>query len=844
MKFCFKILFCLHVMPLLASDIDVKHIAIHLTFDWKQTRAMGRAQITCTPVKATKKIYLDAALLNIHSISADGEKVEFTYTFGEARKNLEISLSRTYLPSENIFLSIEYNTNHQNKANPNAIWGSFGKGLRFQQPTSVTPNKRKQIWSSGEPDHNRYWFPCNEDISDIHTTEIIATVDKPLKVISNGQLISITENEDQSHTYHYKTNRPYPNYLVSIVVGEYMDVTQKSGKTVIHNFGYPHEIDAVKATTALLPDMMKFLEFKTGSSFPFKEYSQVVVQDYPFPGLVGQHTVALLSDNYIDDYGVHEDFKYLWDGVAVQALANQWFGNLIMLQSWDDAWLNNTFAQYFAGLYTEKQNSKAEYLSFVLPFEKTNVLNDWKSDYIHPIVTGKYKELSEFTSDNYSKYRGALIFRMLQKETGEEDWWKSIRHFVNTYAARQTNTTDFQKSIEKITGKNYNWFFDQWVYKTGLPKLTVSKSYDPNKKQLCLTVIQSQEQKDTAQYTQVRFFQGKIEIEIDGSIRSIYLEPREINTICIPLAKQPSFVNFNYEETFLCETEYSIEPAEHFEVVKKSSDILAKQKSIDKLTEFEKESSASPELKLKIVNAIKKEIVSNSYWRYRLYALNSLKKIIKVPYDTDVISLLTNIIKTESSWLKATAISTLGNTGDSLYTALYIDALDDESDRVINAAAIALGKTKSAQALDILMHLENKPSWKNQNRISALNGLEQLGDQRATDYVLNCLLDNRSPRWYLATPVWDYPFAAANTLVSLGKSSLAFPVLFDRLTQALPENDLNDIFQLVQLIDILKDERGLKMYELLKEKFATDPLTLEAVKNYENQFLVSLKQKQ
>lgn len=843
MKSYIILLFSLHILILKAGDIDVKHLTLYMTFDWEKSRAIGRAEITCSPIKATDKIHFDAAFFTIISISLNKEKVKYLYSGGDDRQNLEIILSRSYLPSENISLEIEYYTHHQNKADPNSIWGSFGKGLRFQMPTSTTPKKRKQIWSSGEPDHNRYWFPSNEDISDIHTTEILATVEKPLMVISNGQLIRITENADQTNTFHYKTDQPYPHYLVSIVVGEYIDAAQKSGKTMIHNFGYPHEMSAVKATTALLPDMLKFLESKTGTSYPYNAYSQVVVQDYPFPGLVGQHMATILSDNYIDDYGVHADFKYLWDGVAVQALANQWFGNLIMLKSWDDAWLSNAFAQYFAGLYTEKQNSKAEYLTYILPFERTNVLNDWRSENIHPIVTSKYKEIAEFTSDNYSKYRGALVLRMLQKETGEENWLKSVRHYVKTNAARQVNTNDFQQSIEKITGKNYQWFFDQWVYKIGLPKLAVSKTYDSTKKQLILTVTQAQEQKDTVQYKQVKFFQGKIEIEIDGAIQSIYLKPSEINTYQIPLSKAPLYVNFNYEETFLCEKENLLEPAEHLELIKNSADLLAKQRSMDRLVEIANDSLTSPDLKSKIVNAIKNEITSKSYWRYRNYALASLRKIIRFPYDTAVISLVINMIKTEASWLKASAISTLGTTADSLYLALYIDALNDKSDRVINAAAIAIGKTKSTKAYEILMNLEHKHAWKNQNRISALNGLEQLGDQRAADYALNCLLDNRSPRWYLATPVWDYPFAAANTLVSLGKSAWGFPVLFERFKQSLAENDLNDIFQMVQLIDILKDARGIKMYELLKEKFADDAHTLEAVLNYEKQFLLALKEK-
>lgn len=90
-----------------------------------------------------------------------------------------------------------------------------------------------------------------------------------------------------------------------------------------------------------------------------------------------------------------------------------------------------------------------------------------------------------------------------------------------------------------------------------------------------------------------------------------------------------------------------------------------------------------------------------------------------MPYDTETLSMILNLINTEKSWLKTSAIFTLGNTCDVQYFEIYKAALSDESDRVVNAAAIAMGKTKSPKAFDILMGLDNKPSWKNQSRISA-----------------------------------------------------------------------------------------------------------------------------
>lgn len=823
------------------QNLDTKNISLDLHFDWNKKQVFGSATISASLLTDSKICFLDAGLIEISSIEMENENLIFTHEFGESDNNLKIELQRVFKPNEVFTFTIFYNSTHINHSDPFAIGGSFGKGLRFHQPTSTTPNKQKQIWSSGEPDGNKYWFPCNEDIFDLHTTELFATIENQLMVIGNGKLINVKNNLDGTSTFHYKSEIEFPNYLVSIIVGEFANVKLKSGKTTINNFGYPHEIDAVNSTTVLLPDMMQFLEDKTGFPYPFESYNQIMVQDYPFPGGIGQHTTSILSDNYIDDSTVHEDFKYLWDGVAMQAMANQWFGNVLMPKSWEDLWLNNAFAQYFAGMYTAKCYGQEEYLTYYLPFEHWNVSNDHESNNIHPIVPTNASEIATFMNDSYSKFKGALVLRMLQDELGDDKWWKAIRTFVNNYAYKQVRTIDFQKVIEEVSGTNYQWFFDQWIYQVGFPVFNVHQVYNAARSELTVDVYQIRNEALKTKYKKSTFFQGKISIAIDDDIRSVRLEPKKKNTFVFKLKKEPSVVNFNVGNVFYCQTNFEKTIDTYFSQLKCSHDVLAKKEAIDHLVMFALDSASTNDIKQKIITELKSEIMSkNHYWRFRWYVLGGLQKILSPPYSDEEIAFLRQLIETEKSWIKSTAIQMLGKTRDSKFAEIYKIALQDESDRVINAAAIALGKTKNSNYFKSLLELENQSSWKNQNRISALNGLQELGDSNAIPYILNCIEDNQSPRWYLATPIWDYPFAAVNALVVLGQAELGYPILFERFQKSLEENDLNDIFQNVQLINLLKLPQAKEMYELLEAKFAGDIDRLAAISFYKNQFLESL----
>jgi aminopeptidase N len=142
-----------------AQVIDVQHLALDLQFDWTKQQAQGKADITINLLQAANTISLDAADLNIHAVTMGNKQLNYHYQSGSNQTKLIIVLDAQYAAGERLQLQISYNTTHVNHADPISISGSFGKGLRFMQPTTTTPLKRKQIWSSGEPDGNAYWFP-------------------------------------------------------------------------------------------------------------------------------------------------------------------------------------------------------------------------------------------------------------------------------------------------------------------------------------------------------------------------------------------------------------------------------------------------------------------------------------------------------------------------------------------------------------------------------------------------------------------------------------------------------------------------------------------------------------
>lgn len=341
----------------------------------------------------------------------------------------------------------------------------------------------------------------------------------------------------------------------------------------------------------------------------------------------------------------------------------------------------------------------------------------------------------------------------------------------------------------------------------------------------------------------MEFFQGKIDIEIDGRIEQVMLKAKPENIFTFASPQQPKFVNFDYESTWIGELKFDKSFEELLYQLQNSKDVLARRSAIIELVNIGKNEKTSAEDKAKIKAALRQTVLGNSYWRLRNTAMMQLVNMFgATPLDSETTTTILTVVKNEKSWFRANAISVLGNTRDPKFVDLYLNALNDPSYRVINQAAQALGKTKDAKAFDALAKLVSKPSMKSQGLLCALNGLKELGDPRGFDVAFAALSDLNLHRWRLPIPIaWDFRGVAVDLIASLGKSDKAYPLILERFKKSMDENDLDGIFNNVFLIAVLADPRGQEAFDMLKTKFKDDANTMKAVDTFEAQFKAAIK---
>ncbi|NES24905.1 MAG: M1 family metallopeptidase, partial [Symploca sp. SIO3E6] len=408
---------------------QVKHIFLDLALDIPHQSFQGTCTITLEAIRNDiDHLLLDAVNLNITSVEVDGTPQPFNYD----SQQLQIQLQTPTEAGQEIKIAIAYGVEQPQR------------GLYFIGPQQYYPHKPTQVWTQGEDEDSRFWFPCFDYPGQLATSEIRVKVPKPLLAISNGELISTTEEGDEK-IYHWLQQQVHPTYLMTLAVGDFAEIQDKwQDKPVTYYVEKGREADAHRSM-GKTPQMMEFLSEKFGYSYPYPKYAQVCVDDFIFGGMENTST-TLLTDRCLLDERASIDNQRT-ESLVVHELAHQWFGDLVVIKHWSHAWIKEGMASYTEVFWTEQEYSKDDAAYYLLN-EARSYLSEDSSRYRRPMVTHVYREAIELY-DRHLYEKGACVYHMIRAELGDELFWRAIQTFVQDHAHQTVETIDLLRAIEK-----------------------------------------------------------------------------------------------------------------------------------------------------------------------------------------------------------------------------------------------------------------------------------------------------------------------------------------------------------------------------------------------------------
>ena len=465
-----------------ASDFDVQHYIIRVSFDRPAKRVLGETTVRLKPVKdGLRQVVLDSVDIAYSSVSSEQDGMPLKYR--AAGGKITVELNRAYSSDETLGIVFKHSSNPK-------------KGVYFvaeRKADEGFPGHSPQIWTQGEPDEARHWFPSFDFPSDKATTEQFITANKSETVIGNGVHVARSENSDGTLTHHFKMDLPYSTYLVSFIIGEYAVVNEKYKDTPLGYFVYPGTEWIVPKAYGKTREMFRIFEEATKVDYPYAKYDQTIVSAFSFGGMENI-TATTMADTEIF-LANNPLFAGAVEDLVSHELAHSWFGNLVTCKNWAELWLNEGFATFLEAVSREKLYGRQAYIFKVKGDAERFITEDAVNTKRHGLFNRNAADVGSLFDRAGTTYnKGGAVLHTLREQIGDEAFWRGVNIYLNRHKFGSVETTDLIRAMEEASGDELDWFFDQWVYGLGSPKLTVKQAYDPAQKILTLTISQTQKQ--------------------------------------------------------------------------------------------------------------------------------------------------------------------------------------------------------------------------------------------------------------------------------------------------------------------------------------------------------------
>ncbi|MCB1221885.1 MAG: hypothetical protein H7A35_11260 [Planctomycetales bacterium] len=468
---------------------NTEHIRLDLDIDFDNASVSGNVQQSLRSMKpGLDVIQLNCSGINVHKVTVDGRGVDFEYPVDsgqltswmliddadDSKETLYIKLSAPLALDQVVNLRIDYDCSPQT-------------GLYFQMKDEGT---YPEVWSQGEGEANRYWIPCFDYPNDKASYEGIFRVPEGFYALSNGNLLS-REDKNGKTEFHWSLEQPQVSYLIMLAAAPY-EVHEQEHNGVLYQYVCPPGTSRAKALQCFgkTPDMMDCFEDRFGIKYPFEKYSQVVVQNFIFGGMENT-TATVMNDRLL--YDEFQALTYDDTDTISHELGHQWWGDMVTMREWNHMWLNEGFAKYSEEIYRGWDLGEDAVHVSMDGAHRSVIRNDNRN--ARPLVTEFYNRIDDRNNNNiYDK--GASVLHMLRSIIGDELFFAVLKHYGNKHRFDFAETPDLQTSVKEVTGQNLDWFFEQWVYMAGHPKLKVAQKWDRERGNLTLSIEQTQEVKD------------------------------------------------------------------------------------------------------------------------------------------------------------------------------------------------------------------------------------------------------------------------------------------------------------------------------------------------------------
>ena len=397
------------------------------------------------------------------------------------------------------------------------------------------------------------FYPDRPDVMSIFSVDISAPVkDYPI-LLSNGNLLN--ETIDDNGIKHVQWHDPFhkPCYLFALVGGDLElladKFTTQSGRDIDLHI-YVEQGNAGRAVFAMgaLQRSMKWDEDRFGLEYDLDLFQIVAISDFNMgamenKGLNVFNAQCLLADSQTASDG---DFAVIESIVAHEYFHN-WTGNRITCRDWFQLSLKEGLTVFRDQEFSADMHARAVQRIDDVKMLRMRQFPEDSGPFAHPVRPSQYEKIDNFyTATIYEK--GAEVIRMQHQLFGEEGFMAGMKLYVDRHDGQAVTCDDFVQSMRDANDYNMDQFM-RWYIQEGTPHITAKSDYKDN----ILTITLQQKLISDDKKPQVMPFKVAF-LDKDGNkIYADNAKSEENNEyLCILTQKEQQF-NFKVKDFYLCE---------------------------------------------------------------------------------------------------------------------------------------------------------------------------------------------------------------------------------------------------------------------------------------------------
>ncbi|MBI5883325.1 MAG: HEAT repeat domain-containing protein [Elusimicrobia bacterium] len=740
------------------------HVRLELSIDLAARTVSGACSTTLESLGGGgREILFNAVGMSVGKVSIEGEgRTRHSYD----GKVLRVDLPRSVARGERITVRMAYRLKDP------------GAGLTFIGPDKDYPRKPLQVWSQGQTDDSRFWFPCRDVPSEKAVTEVLATVPEDFTAVSNGELVGVTRDRKRARkTWHWRMAQPHPLYLVTLAVGRFSEIRDEwDGIPVTYYCEKGREADARRGF-GKTPDMVKFFSERIGVRYPWPKYAQIAAHE--FGGGMENTSAATQTDLALLDRRAALDTDF--DGLVAHELAHQWFGDLVTCRSWAHGWLNEGFATYFDPIYQGHAQGPDAFHYDMHLFAGDYFEEDSKR-YRRPIVTNVYKH-SWSLFDRHLYQKAAWVLHGIRYRLGEDLWWAAIKHYVERFSFKCVETSDFVHAVEESTGRNIRRIMDQWIFGSGHPEYRATCRWDPKAREAVVWVTQRQRASERNGLFSVPL---EFRFETGGELKTFKktVDQRE-HTFRFKLRVEPTAAWIDPEHWVLKKLEFSKPAAFWKRQLSADRHLAGRIEAGREISGWRTDESAA---------LLEAAFHREKFWGGRLELARALGDArTDAAYEA-----LKRCLKSADHRSRRGVVEALAGFHGSESVRLLIGlARKDPAYRVRAAALRGLGRMRASSALPVIMKALREDSWADVVRRGAVAAMAGIQGVRAITRLKALSSAGRPMQVRMEALEW------------LGRLGSGEKGVFEHLEKIMKESNRHLLFSVVKAFENIKDDRAV-----------------------------------